>query len=133
MENTMPFQKNDGGWKDSGIKDHNNCCVIGFATAAGIPYMVADEIAVKTKRKRRKGHWPHKMVAYAKRKHEIRFHKLKFKTITLQKFLEKYKEGRYYISTRKHAYAIINGVIHDHDHKLHKPRQIITKAYKLVS
>ena len=135
MANSIPFQENDGGHKDSGIQDHSNCVVIGFAIVTGVPYIQADEIAVKTKRKRNKGHYPEKMVNYAKRKYKMKFLKLRFTSITLKKFLEKYKEGRYYVQTRKHAYAILDGVIHDHSHNdnLHRPGHHIKKAYKFIS
>lgn len=127
----LPFFRNNGGFEASGIKDTNNCTVIGFAIVTGVDYHTADLIAVKTKRKRRQGHWPAKMVAYAKRVYGMRFKKFKFSSMTIQKFIKTYPIGRYYVSTNKHCFAIIDGVVNDHSN-MNKRFGIIKDAWQFV-
>jgi hypothetical protein len=47
------------------------------------------------------------------RKNGIEFKKLKYQSITLQKFLSLGKVGRFIVRRRGHAFAIIGNVIHD--------------------
>ena len=127
--NEIPYRISDGGFSGSGIVDKNNCTVVGFANATGINYKIADEIAVKTGRKRKKGHWPDKMVTYAKRVHSLKFKKLKFKQMTVQKFIKKYPTGKYIVSRSRHCFAIVDGYVLDRAN-FNTPMQRITEAWK---
>jgi len=128
----LPFFCNDGGFKASGIKDTNNCTVISFAIVTGVEYKTADYIAVKTKRRRSCGHWPHKMVAYAKRVYNFKFKKFKFSSMTIQKFIRTYPSGRYYVATNRHCFAIIDGVVNDHS-DINKRFGIIKEAWQFIN
>jgi hypothetical protein len=123
--------KADGGHKLSGIKDSSNCTVRTLAIVANIEFEHADEIATKAGRKRNQGHWPKKIITVAKKDFGMKFQKLKFKRYTVNKFIKKYPEGRYWVSRRGHSFAIIDGVVYDIT--LNKPRQIIYEAYKLIN
>jgi hypothetical protein len=131
ISTTIPYEYNDGGFKDSGIQDTNNCTIVAFAIVTGMEYSTADQIGVKTKRVRRRGHWPEKMVNYSKRVYGLRFRKFKFASITLQKFLKKYPTGRYYVANKDHCFAIIDGVVQDHA-MLVRPFQIIKNAWQII-
>lgn len=131
ISTTIPYNQNDGGFKDSGIQDTNNCTIIAFAIVTGMDYITADRIGIKTKRIRRRGHWPEKMVNYSKRVYGLKFRKFKFASITLQKFLKKFPTGRYYVANKDHCFAIINGIVEDHS-MIVKPYQIIKSAWQVL-
>lgn len=132
ISTTLPFHHNDGGFQASGISDTNNCTVVAFAIVTGLDYDVCDVIAMRTKRKRRGGHWPEKMVNYGKRVFGLKFKKFKFSSITVQKFIKKHPVGKYYVYNRDHCFAIIDGVIHDRSSSLVKPFQIIKGAWLVL-
>jgi hypothetical protein len=92
--------------------DTNNCVVISFHLAAGIPYSKADEICTLAGRKRNKGAYLKPMFSVARKK-GIRFKKIPIKRMTLKKFLLKYPKGRFVVERNGHAFAIINGKIYD--------------------
>jgi hypothetical protein len=48
--------------------------------------------------------------------------------ITLNQFLKKHPVGRFYCCSRGHAFAIIDGVVYDHQNK---PRRQITYAKRI--
>ena len=127
----LKVAKADGGHKLSGIKDSANCTVRTLAIVADIQYELADEIATKAGRKRNRGYWPKKIIAVAKKDFGMKFQKLKIKKYTINKFIKKYPEGRYWASRRGHSFAIIDGVLHDPT--TNKPRQIIYEAYMFTS
>jgi len=132
IDTTIPFVHNDGGFESSGIQDTNNCTITAFAIVTGIDYVTVDSIGIKTKRVRRRGHWPEKMVNYAKRVYGLRFKKFKFSSITVQKFIKKYPTGKYYVYNRDHCFAIIDGAIHDRHRSIVKPFQIIKGAWQVL-
>lgn len=102
----------DGGKKLSGIKDDNACTIIALATATGIPYKEAFQIGLDAGRKTGHGFYTNRLMKQA-RKNGIKFRKLKYKSITLQKFLKLGLAGRFVVKRRGHAFAIIGNVIHD--------------------
>jgi hypothetical protein len=116
----------DGGLMESGIKDSKHCTVSSLAIAAGIPYEEAFEIAKTAGRKANDGFYIKKLMATA-RKYGIRFKKLKYKSITLQKFLSLDIEGRFVVNRKGHAFSIINGQIFDTLYNA--PRQILIEIY----
>jgi hypothetical protein len=102
----------DGGQKLSGIKDRNACTIIALATAAGIPYKEAFQIGKNAGRKTGCGFYTNRLMKEAK-KNGIELKKLKYKSITLQKFLSLGKVGRFVVKRNGHAFAIIGNMIHD--------------------
>lgn len=98
---------------NSNIKDTNNCTICALSTASCIPYNEAYEIGKKAGRKNGRGFITSKLMDVA-RKNGINFQKIKTGGITIQKFLQKYPQGRFVVNRRGHAFAIIDGTIYDH-------------------
>jgi hypothetical protein len=124
--------KTDGGRQSSGYTCENkDCTVRSFALAADVPYDVAHDVAKRSGRKNNKGWWPEKILAEAQKAGLVEFvevpvgaqnvqrynrlhgfiTKIKYPTVT--DVARRYRKGRYVISTRNHATALIDGVIHD--------------------
>ena len=122
--------RTDGGLASSGIKDNNNCTIRALSIASGIPYDEAFEIGKEAGRKTGRGFHTRKLMAYA-RKNGIEFRKMKYKSITLQKFLALGLVGRFVVKRRGHAFAIISGVIHDG--LVNPPMSRLTEIYKVES
>jgi hypothetical protein len=102
----------DGGRKESGIKDRGACTVNGLANSSGLDYAVAHQIAALAGRRNNSGWWPNKIVKVAKR-YDIKYRKLPIREITLQKFIKKNSTGRFYVATRRHAFAVVDGAVMD--------------------
>jgi hypothetical protein len=102
----------DGGRRSSNIEERRDCTIRALALSAGIPYEKAHAIGVEAGRKNKHGFYPEKLLKVAKR-HGIQSRKLRYKSITIQRFLKKHPEGRYYVATNRHAFPIINGTIYD--------------------
>jgi hypothetical protein len=115
---------------NSGIKDNNNCTICALSTAAGIPYNEAYEIGKKAGRKNGRGFYTAKLMETA-RKNGVDYRKIKTGGMTIQKFLQKYPEGRYVVNRRGHAFAIIDGTIYDHLEN--KPMQRIVGIWQVES
>jgi len=105
--------------------------VRSFALAADVPYDVAHDVAKRSGRKNNKGWWPEKILAEAQKAGLVEFVEVpvgaknvqvynrlygfitKIKYPTVADVARRYRKGRYVISTRNHATALIDGVIHD--------------------
>ena len=48
--------------------------------------------------------------------------------VTLKKFCELHPQGRYYVSVRGHAIAVVDGVVYDHSDR---PRRQVTFAIRI--
>ena len=117
----------DGGIK---AKDRANCTIRALALTACIAYAVADAIGREAGRKKNCGFNPFKLLKKAKA-YGIKTNKLKYRSITIQKFLAKHPTGRYYATTNCHAFAVINGSIHDNVSA--KPLQRIVNVWRVES
>jgi len=117
---------------NGGIKspDRANCTIRALALTASIPYETADKIGKEAGRKKNCGFNPYKLLRKAKG-YGIKTNKLKYRSITIQKFLAKHPTGRYYATTNCHAFAVINGSIHDN--VIAKPLQRITNVWRIES
>jgi hypothetical protein len=115
---------------NTGFKDNNNCTIVALSTAAGIPYTEAYRIGKESGRKHGKGFYTHKLMNTA-RKNGIVYRKIKTEGMTIQKFLQKYPEGRFVVNRRGHAFAVIDGTIYDHLEN--KPMQRIKGIWKVES
>jgi hypothetical protein len=116
----------DGGRKEAGIRDICNCTVRALAIAANINYSLADSISSSAGRKRGRGFNSITTIEHA-RKHGVSSRKLRFKNMTVQKFLRRYPSGRYYVAVTGHAFAVIDGVIYDS--VTPRPLQRVRAAY----
>jgi hypothetical protein len=122
--------RTDGGKTLSGIKDNNACTIIALSVAAGIPYEEAFQIGKQAGRKTGCGFYTKKLMAQA-RKNGIEFKKMKYQSITLQKFLGLGLVGRFVVKRNGHAFAIIGGIIHDG--VFNPPMARLTEIYKIES
>lgn len=119
----MHFHQTDGGKQSSGFfAEKRDCTVRSLACAADIPYVDAHRIAKKSGRKNGRGWWSEKNLAVAKQEGLLDFAKVPCaipgrnytRTYpTVAQIIARHKTGRYIICTRKHAMALIDGVIHD--------------------
>jgi len=126
------LSKTDGGRQSSGFfAEKKDCTVRSFALAADIPYGDAWQVAKRSGRKMGKGWWPEKILTVAKQDGLVEFvwstpsaqtvraysrlrgFFLKTKYPTITEIARRYPKGRYILSTRTHATALIDGVIHD--------------------
>jgi hypothetical protein len=134
---------------NSGITDRNNCTVCALSNVSGISYHEAHLITHAAGRKMRKGF---KTVVLMKHIQENQDnYRLVFKEImnqdktttpgvwvsrfakkgmTIAKFIQQNPTGRFYVRRSGHAFAIINGVVHDH--LTNKPLQRITHAWQFL-
>lgn len=124
--------KTDGGRQSSGFfAETKDCTVRSFACVANVPYDVAWDVAKRSGRKNNKGWWPEKILTVAQADGLVEFvqvpvgaqnvrrynriygfvTKIQYPTVT--DVTRRYRKGRYILSTRNHATALIDGVIHD--------------------
>jgi hypothetical protein len=115
---------------NSDIKDRRNCTICALSTAAGIPYNEAFQIGKDAGRKTGRGFNTAKLALTAK-KSGIKIRKMNHKTLTIQKFLERYPTGRYLVRRSGHAFAIIDGIVYDH--LTNTPLQRITDSWNVES
>lgn len=111
MRDLAPQVQNDGGKSAAGIKDKNNCTVRALAIAANLPYEFADKIATEAGRKRNKGMQTGDLMSLAATKGVASNRNTC--AMTLKRFLQMYPTGRYVCRKAKHAFAVIDGVVHD--------------------
>jgi len=103
--------QSDGGLHHSGIDDDNNCTIRAFAIAYCMPYKDAYYMGELAGRPHGKGYWMHKIMDKAK---EFGYDSIEMDyNGTLSGFLKNYGKGRYICVRRGHAFAIIDGKIHD--------------------
>ena len=108
-----PTVTTDGGLAESGIVDRNNCTVRALAIAANVPYKFADEIATKAGRKRNKGMHTFKLMQHASISGIKSQSSGLGRSITVARFLQLNPQGRFVCRISKHAFAVVDGVIHD--------------------
>ena len=94
------------------IGDTNNCTIVALSIAAGISYEEAYEIGEEAGRKKGNGFYTNKLMQKARKK-GIVFEKLRFKEITINKFLKMNLKGRFLVRRRGHAFTIIDSTIYD--------------------
>jgi hypothetical protein len=116
----------DGGRGSSNIPERRDCTIRALAVSAGITYEKAHAIGKEAGRKNKCGFDPRKLLKVAKR-HGIQSRKLRYKRITIQKFIKTHPDGRYYVGTNRHAFCIINGTIYDTG--LNRPLQRLEEIY----
>ena len=92
--------------------DTRSCTINALANCSSFQYEVCYQLGRATGRKRNCGHNPEKLLREAKR-YGLKYRKLKFRRLTLQKFVTRYPEGSYYCVTSSHAFAVVNGIVRD--------------------
>jgi hypothetical protein len=89
-----------------------DCTVRALATVAEITYALAEEIAADGGRRRGRKVKSENVIAAAKAR-GVRFRKIRFSARTLGKFIRQHPVGRFYVRKRGHAFAVIDGTVHD--------------------
>jgi hypothetical protein len=129
---SLSLCKTDGGRLSSGFAhEKKDCTVRSFAVAVDVPYPVAHDVAKRSGRPDKKGWWPEKILRVAQQDGLVEFVPVpvgarsvqqysrmhgfitRIKYPTLTDVARRYKKGRYILSTRNHATALIDGQIHD--------------------
>lgn len=114
------------------MNETNDCTVVAFATVFNTEYGKAwNFLRTQVGRQSRKGLLhsltcliPTKLV---KTRYAVGPYSRKNR-ITVKQFCEKHPEGRYFVCSRGHAFAIIDGVVHDFKHG---PRRQIVYAFRV--
>jgi len=104
----MQFNRTDGGMRSSGFAESNDCAVRAYALFKDIPYAEAHEIFAQ--RGRRPGRGTKNYIIYDLLGRETRQTP---ERMTLNQLVAKFPHGRVYGMKRGHAFAIIDGVLHD--------------------
>lgn len=113
--------------------DNNYCTVIALAVVTGASFMDCQKYLSKFGRKKRKGLTTHNLENALSKSTKFRFRKGSYSfsnRISLNQFIKKHPKGKYYIVSRGHAYAVIDGVIYDY--KESKRRQVI-RAWRVYT
>ena len=119
----MRFHQTDGGRQSSGFfAEQRDCTVRSLACAADIPYVDAHRVLKKSGRKNGRGWWSERGLATASQEGLLDFVAIPFgRTVrnmrisypTVAQVLARLPQGRYIFNTRKHAFAVLDGVIFD--------------------
>lgn len=123
---------------NSGITDKNNCTVCALSNVSGITYHEAHMITQAAGRKMRKGFKTVKLMNHIfdnQSNYGLMFVCIMnkdngSKPISVARFIQENPTGRFYVRRSGHAFAIINGVVHDH--LTNKPLQRITHAWQFL-
>jgi len=92
--------------------DRRSCTINALSNAAEIPFDVAQQIGFKAGRVVNRGFQGSKLIPVAKR-YGVVARKLRFKRMTLRKFIKTHPVGRYYVENNRHAFAVVNGAVVD--------------------
>lgn len=104
----MQYIKTDGGMRSSGFAEHNDCAVRAYALFKNIPYSESHDTFKKLGRRDgrcTKNHIIYDLVGRDTRKEGT--------GLTLNQLVAQHPTGRVYGMKRGHAFAIIDGVLHD--------------------
>jgi hypothetical protein len=104
----MQYIKTDGGMRSSGFAEHNDCAVRAYALFKNIPYNGAHDTFKKLGR--RDGHCTKNHIIYDLLGRDTR---KEGTGLTLNQLVAQHPTGRVYGMKRGHAFAIIDGVLHD--------------------
>lgn len=104
----------DGGRSQAprGVRDKNACTVNALANTTGMAYEIAHAICAAAGREKGKGFWPKIILKHAK-KYGVTSRKVLRSSLTLQKFIKKHPQGKFYVASSRHAFAVVDGVVLD--------------------
>lgn len=103
----------DGGFQYFKKYDSNNCSVIALTNVLNFPYTVCDNLCTQAGRRRHHGFDMHSIIEYASQalKGIVAFYKVRLdKRPTLKEFCESKRKGRFFVGSRDHCFAVIDGV-----------------------
>lgn len=114
------------------LKEHNDCTVRAWANAFNAPYLTSHAWLKKHGRRHRTG-----MTAEEVSKAMRACGKTKIvfgpytgdNRISVAAFCKKHPVGRYYVASRGHAFAIIDGIVHDGYHGPQRQIKFAARVY----
>ena len=110
----ISYTYDDGGRNASGLKEFRDCTVRAVALTSGVDYKVAHQImANRAKRKNRKGAYLSKYIKEIQKDLPVNFRLIK-RSGSVRTLIKEFGEGnRILCCMRGHAFAILNGTVHD--------------------
>jgi hypothetical protein len=125
--------------------ESNDCTVRAFASATSLSYAISHTLALEAGRVNRKGFWTRHIAKRAVENGWIKdytetpmldLERAKgYSGYTNQRWANAYPtlaqamplmmKGRYMVETANHAFAVVDGVIHDNSYKLRMRRRVI--------
>lgn len=110
----ISYTYDDGGRNASGLKEIKDCTVRAVALTSGVDYKVAHQImATRAKRKNRKGAYLSKHIKEIQKDLPVNFRLIK-RSGSVRTLIKEFGEGnRILCCMRGHAFAILNGTVHD--------------------
>lgn len=128
-----PYAEGVLGKDIKSMRDGNACTVVALQCVTGNSYKQCYEYMKKFGRPRGKGMTTKEVCSALesfKRFKVVKGEYSRKNRITLNQFVKKHPIGKYYLMHRGHAFAVIDGVVHDHTNG--KRRQV-TCAYRVYS
>lgn len=124
----MDTYSNTKSLRAEGFNERRDCTVIALAAVTGLPYPRCHAALKDAGRKDRKG-IPFVRVAQRVARHVGHSFAICTRSGTLRRFVRENPQGAFYVTIRGHAFAVLDGVIHDNC----KPRlgSIIKRAWRV--
>lgn len=94
------------------FNERRDCTVIALAATTGLPYPRCHQALSAVGRKNRRGIPFRKVVQKLAEEVDHDFDQVK-RSGTLRRFVTEYPQGRFYVTIRGHAFAVLDGVIND--------------------
>lgn len=129
MYTYLPYDK-DVVESSNKLKEANDCTVKAFAKVFNTTYERAHKhLKDNCGRKNKKGIVSREVIPQSLKNTRFAIGPYtRQNRVTLKKFCEEHKEGRFYVSLCGHAVAVIDGVVYDHSDK---PRRQVTWAMRV--
>jgi hypothetical protein len=93
--------------------ERNDCTIWSLLTVARISYDRALRIGRAAGRRPRCGFYPDRLLAQAQQENVVKAVRVATLPMTVESFAARNPVGRFYISTRTHSIAIIDGTLYD--------------------
>ena len=93
--------------------ERNDCTLWSLLTVARISYDRARSIGQAAGRRPRCGFYPDRLLAQAEKEGVLKATRIPTMPMTVESFANLHRTGRYYISTRTHSIAILDGTQYD--------------------
>ena len=104
----------DGGRSAAGFSEEKNDCVVrSYAIATGLEYKEAYRLLEIWGRKQNTGVMLIHFIASEKNFFPHIFTDCKRKNLTVGRFIKENPNGKYIVAIKGHAFAVIDGIVHD--------------------
>lgn len=119
----MPGEFINVNFKDASYKssrETNDCCVRALANACGKSYIEAHRMCEMHNRDARRGMFEEELDRMFKTFTKVGVIKGPYssdKTCTVNTFCKRHPKGRYFVIERRHAFAIIDGIVYDYNYR----------------